>query len=78
MAEVLPHLQSLAAESPEERRLETGDIQNPGPWLEACSEGVGSRWSWRSQDSFHSMVSTLRAAISLGDGKPRSPSPTLP
>lgn len=38
----IPHLQSLAAEPTVVRRLETGDVQDPGPWLEAYSEGLGS------------------------------------
>jgi hypothetical protein len=69
---VLPHLQSLAAESPSQRPLETGDIQNPGPWLEAYSEGEGSPLELAFARLFakHGFNPARQAAISLGDGKP--------
>ena len=69
---VLPHLQSLAAEAPAQRPLETGDIQNPGPWLEAYSEGVGSPLELAFARLFakHGFNPARQVAISLGDGKP--------
>jgi hypothetical protein len=38
----LPDLEQLSAESPRRRGLETGDIDDPQPWLEAYAAGVGS------------------------------------
>jgi MrfA Zn-binding domain len=35
-------LEMLAASAPARRRLETGDIDDPKPWLEAFAAGVGS------------------------------------
>lgn len=35
-------LESLAADPPQPRPLQTGDIDDPRPWLEAYAEGVGS------------------------------------
>jgi hypothetical protein len=37
-----PALESLAADPPEEKPLEVGDLDTPGPWLEAYAAGVGS------------------------------------
>lgn len=37
-----PSLEALASASPERRRPELGDIDDPGPWLEAYAAGVGS------------------------------------
>ncbi len=39
---VLPHLEDLAASAPVKRPPETGDFNDPRPWLEAYSAGVGS------------------------------------
>jgi Lhr-like helicase len=38
----VPYLEALAAEAPVRRRLETGDIDDPKPWLESYAAGVGS------------------------------------
>lgn len=38
----VPDLQALAGEAPLTRPLQTGDIDNPGPWLDAYAAGVGS------------------------------------
>lgn len=38
----IPHLEALAAEPPRPRPSELGDIDEPGPWLEAYAAGVGS------------------------------------
>jgi hypothetical protein len=38
----LPALEQLSAGSPRPRGLETGDIDDPRPWLEAYAAGVGS------------------------------------
>lgn len=38
----LPSLESLAADTPVTRPLETGDLDDPRPWLEAFAAGVGS------------------------------------
>jgi hypothetical protein len=35
-------LEALSQLVPETRPLETGDVDNPGPWLEAYAAGVGS------------------------------------
>lgn len=39
---MIPHLEALAETAPAERPLETGDLHDPKPWLEAYSAGVGS------------------------------------
>jgi hypothetical protein len=36
------HIEALAAEPPEPQPREMGDIDDPGPWLEAYAEGLGS------------------------------------
>jgi hypothetical protein len=38
----MPDLESLAPVAPSPRPLQTGDIDDPGPWLEAYAAGVGS------------------------------------
>jgi len=38
----MPHLQTLADAEPAQRPLQTGDLDDPKPWLEAYSAGVGS------------------------------------
>jgi hypothetical protein len=38
----VPALEALSQLVPETRPLETGDVDNPGPWLEAYAAGVGS------------------------------------
>jgi hypothetical protein len=38
----MPHLQTLADSEPVQRPLQTGDLDDPKPWLEAYSAGVGS------------------------------------
>ena len=38
----IPHLEVMKENSPAERPLETGDIDDPRPWLEAYAAGVGS------------------------------------
>jgi hypothetical protein len=38
----LPALTELASAPPQSRPLQTGDIDDPGPWLEAYAAGVGS------------------------------------
>lgn len=38
----VPHLEALAAEPPDQQPTEVGDIDDPGPWLEAYTAGVGS------------------------------------
>lgn len=38
----IPHLQALAEAAPVSRPLQTGDIDDPQPWLEAYAAGVGS------------------------------------
>jgi hypothetical protein len=38
----LPALEEMAYAAPQRRPLETGDIDDPGPWLEAYAAGVGS------------------------------------
>ena len=40
--QTIPALEELASEAPQVRPLETGDIDDPGPWLEAYAAGVGS------------------------------------
>ena len=40
--QVTPTLEQLAQTSPTQRPLETGDIDDPLPWLEAYAAGVGS------------------------------------
>ena len=39
---VMPHLEALAGSAPMQRPLQTGDLDDPRPWLEAYSAGVGS------------------------------------
>jgi hypothetical protein len=40
--EAIPSLEELAQQSPQSRPLETGDIDDPRPWLEAYAAGLGS------------------------------------
>ncbi|MDY0169365.1 MAG: DEAD/DEAH box helicase [Thermoguttaceae bacterium] len=40
--QIMPALESLAGVEPAARPLLTGDIDDPGPWLEAYAAGVGS------------------------------------
>src|SRR5208337_2945143 len=40
--QVMPALEELAGSSPQHRPRETGDIDDPRPWLEAFAAGVGS------------------------------------
>jgi len=40
--QVIPALDQLAGQQPLIRPLETGDLDDPGPWLEAYAAGVGS------------------------------------
>src|SRR5262249_20736440 len=40
--QIMPALESLAQAAPMGRRLETGDIDDPKPWLDAYAAGVGS------------------------------------
>jgi len=40
--QVMPALEELAAIAPQMRPYETGDIDDPRPWLEAYAAGVGS------------------------------------
>lgn len=40
--QIIPALDQLGQEPPTSRPLKTGDIDDPGPWLEAYSAGVGS------------------------------------
>jgi hypothetical protein len=40
--QTLPALTELASAPPQSRPLQTGDIDDPGPWLEAYAAGVGS------------------------------------
>jgi hypothetical protein len=39
---VMPHLQALAESAPVKRPPQSGDFNDPKPWLEAYSAGVGS------------------------------------
>jgi hypothetical protein len=38
----VPHLEALAADAPQRQPTAMGDIDDPGPWLEAYAAGVGS------------------------------------
>ena len=40
--QIMPALEELAAAAPQHRPRETGDIDDPRPWLEAYAAGVGS------------------------------------
>lgn len=40
--QIMPALEELASATPTSRPLETGDIDDPKPWLEAYAAGVGS------------------------------------
>ena len=40
--QIVPALEELAASAPKPRPRETGDIDDPRPWLEAYAAGVGS------------------------------------
>jgi len=40
--QVIDALEELAHVVPKSRRLETGDVEDPSPWLEAYEAGVGS------------------------------------
>jgi hypothetical protein len=40
--QTLPTLEGLAHTPPQQRPLETGDLEDPRPWLEAYAAGVGS------------------------------------
>ena len=54
----MSHLEALAAAPPERQPTAVGDIDDPGPWLEAYAAGVGSPLELRflrrfEQHSFH-------------------------
>lgn len=50
--QVIPALDELAAAPPEERSLETGDLDDPSPWLAAYRRGVGSPLEAKFLDLF--------------------------
>ena len=56
--QIMPALEDLAQMQPKSRPLETGDIDDPRPWLEAYAAGVGSPLELKflrlfEQHSFH-------------------------
>jgi hypothetical protein len=76
--QVIPTLEELASGPPQSRPLQTGDIDDPRPWLEAYAAGVGSPLELRflrlfEQHGFHPQKqvpvapSDSQAPISVAD-----------
>jgi hypothetical protein len=67
-----PYLEALADAAPEARPLETGDIDDPRPWLEAYALGLGSPLELRFWRLFeeHGFVPEKQVPVSPGETKP--------
>lgn len=67
-----PHLEALASQQPVSRPLSAGDIDDPGPWLEAYEAGVGSPLELKFLKLFeeHGLVVQKQVPISLTEGAP--------
>ena len=69
---IVGDLEGLAAAKPEPRRLETGDIDDPRPWLEAYAAGVGSPLELKFLRLFeqHGLAVEKQVPVSPSDGEP--------
>jgi len=69
---VVADLEALASTTPEPRRLEAGDLDDPRPWLEAYAAGVGSPLELRFLRLFeeHGFRPTKQVPVSASDGGP--------
>jgi hypothetical protein len=70
--QIMPALEELAAYPPQIRPLETGDIDDPRPWLEAYAAGVGSPLELKFLRLFekHGFHPQKQVPISANDGEP--------
>lgn len=68
---VIPFLEDLATIAVEPRRLEAGDLDDPGPWLDAYAAGVGSPLELRFLRLFEScgFHPERQVAIAVEEGK---------
>ncbi len=69
---IMPHLETLSETPPVARPLETGDIEQPAPWLDAYAAGVGSPLElafWRLFEK-HGFTPEKQVPISPEDGRP--------
>jgi hypothetical protein len=68
--QVLPALEELRQQPPRRRQLETGDIDDPRPWLEAYAAGVGSPLELKFLRLFeeHGFHPQKQAPVSPTDG----------
>ena len=69
-----PALEALASEPTLARPLQTGDLNDPGPWLEAYAAGVGSPLELKFLRLFekHGFHPQKQVEVGPGDGRPIS------
>jgi hypothetical protein len=69
---IMADLTELAQEAPEPRPLQTGDLDDPGPWLEAFQAGVGSPLELKFFRMFeqHGFSPAKQVPVSPVDGGP--------
>jgi hypothetical protein len=69
---VVADLEALASTPPDPRPLETGDLDDPRPWLEAYAAGVGSPLELRFLRLFaeHGFHPAKQVPVSASDGEP--------
>jgi hypothetical protein len=68
----IPYLEALSQDPPQSRPLETGDLDDPRPWLEAFAEGCGSPlelkfWRLFQQNGF---APQKQVPVSPSEGEP--------
>lgn len=68
-----PYLEALAAAPPSPRPLETGDIADPRPWLEAYALGLGSPLELRFWRLFEQHGFTPEKQVPVAPGAGESP-----
>ena len=70
--QVMPALEELTAAAPQHRPLETGDIDDPRPWLEAYAAGVGSPLELKFLRLFekHGFHPQKQVAVAPNPGEP--------
>ena len=68
---IVAHLEGLASEKPQQRPAETGDINDPGPWLEAYEAGVGSPLELKFLRLFeqHGLAVEKQVPVAPSDGE---------
>lgn len=66
-----PYLEALASSQPVQKPLTSGDIDDPGPWLEAYAAGVGSPLELKFLKLFeeHGFHPEKQVPIALRDGE---------